>query len=67
MPKICTNLTLTKSYLLPSLSLTFASSVGAPEDGALFYVSEGLHQLADILLRLLLAEHANEELAILCK
>lgn len=45
-------------------SITFTGSVGASEDGALFYSSEGREQLSDILFSLLLAEHAHEQLSV---
>ena len=61
----------TKSQLCPSrvnsVRLTLAITVWASKNGALFYVSEVLDQLSDILLCLLFAEHANEEFAVFWK
>ena len=58
----------TKSQFCPSrvnsVRLTLAITVWASKNGALFYVSEVLDQLSDILLCLLFAEHANEEFAV---
>lgn len=44
--------------------LTFAVSVGASEDGALFNAAEGLEEAPHIVFRLLLVQHADKELSV---
>lgn len=46
------------------MRLTFTRTVGSAEYGALFYCAERREELADILLSLLFAEHAHEQLPI---
>lgn len=48
------------SSLLP----TFAGSVGPAEDGALLDLAEGLKEAPDVVLALLLPQHAHEELPV---
>ena len=43
---------------------TFASSVGPSEDGALLDLAEGLEEAPDVVLALLLPQHAHKELPV---
>ena len=44
---------------------TLAVAIRTPEDRALLDVAEGLEDLADLVLGLLLAQHAHEQLSVL--
>ncbi|GBP56775.1 hypothetical protein EVAR_91427_1 [Eumeta japonica] len=47
-----------------SMKLTFTRAVRSTENGAFFYCTEWCEELAHIFLRLLFAEHTNEQLPI---
>ena len=51
--------------MYPCEGPTFTGPVGAPEHGALVYVSEGLEQPPHILVTLLLPQHAHKQLTVL--
>lgn len=46
------------------LELTFAVAVGASEDGAFLNAAERLEEAPHVVFRLLLVEHADEELSV---
>lgn len=48
----------------PPVPLTFAGSVRTPEDGAFLNLAKGLKEPPDVVLTLLLPQHAHKELPV---
>lgn len=50
-----------------SRCFTFAGAVGSSQHSTLVYAAKGLKQPSDVLIALLLSQHAHKQLPVLCE